>query len=355
MPQNNYRELTRNLRSRLDPENLIFEKSIKEELSSISYSDVLEYVRYAMNGVEPAYTQRSKEAGENVKTHLINGGITDATFQYQGSIMSNTHVKGFSDIDLLVISDKFYSYDAYEVRNILNESSRQLNFYPNQISKIKLEGQTGSYTGDSLSDLKKLRGDSEGILLRKYLACEISKPKSIKITNSSLNREVDIVIANWYDDITSIINDKGVNRGIQVYNKDLHQKGKVDFPLISIDRINNKSTITGGRLKKMIRFLKNIKGKSSLSIDLNSFDFNAICYDIDQALYQNLIFHRLVPIIYQQLKSIANSQTVADNLKSIDGREYIFRGKTEKLQSLRNLISEVESIVADLKSVNILL
>ncbi|MEO6520528.1 MAG: hypothetical protein ABIN91_02550 [Mucilaginibacter sp.] len=355
MAQNNYRDLIQGVRGRLDPENLILEKSIREELSSISYSDVLEYVRYAMNGVEPAYTQRSKEAGENVKTHLINGGISDASFQYQGSVMTNTHVKGYSDVDLLVISEKFYSYDAFEMSSILNESSRQIYYGATQLAKMRAETQTTNYQGNALSDLRSLRMDSETILRGKYLICDTSKPKSIKITNNNLRRDVDIVIANWYDDVTSVINDKGNNRGIQVYNKDLHQKGKIDFPFISIERINNRSTITAGRLKKMIRFLKNLKGKSKLAIELNSFDINAICYDIDQAKYQNLAFYQLVPVLYLQLKNLANNQSASDNLVSVDGREYIFRGQPQKLQSLRNLLIEIESIVLDLKTNRIIL
>lgn len=105
----------------------------------------------------------------------------------------------------------------------------------------------------------------------------------------------------------------------------------------------------------MIRFLKNLKGKSTLDIDLNSFDFNAICYDIDQAKYQNLVFHQLVPVLHQQLKNLAVNQTAADNLVSVDGREYIFRNQPQKLQSLRYLIVEIESIVADLRSNRVLL
>ncbi len=355
MPQNNYRDLIKSVRGKLDPENLIIEKSIREELASISYSDVLEYVRYAMNGVEPAYTQRSKDAGENVKTHLINGGITNSNFKYQGSIMTNTHVKGYSDIDLLVISDKFYTVDVYNVKGILNESSRQVYYSFDQMSRLRTENSVGSYSGNSLDDLRKLRVDSEDILKNKYIIHDLTKPKSIKITNLGLKRDVDIVIANWYDDVTSVINGKGDNRGIQIYNKEHHIQGKADYPFISIDRINNKSTITGGRLKKMIRFLKNLKGKSTLVIELSSFDFNAICYDIGQEKYQNLIFHQLVPVLYAQLRNLVTNQTAADNLVSVDGREYIFRGQQHKLQSLKNLLTEIESIVVDLKSNRVLL
>ncbi|GEM62911.1 hypothetical protein SF1_08930 [Sphingobacterium faecium NBRC 15299] len=347
-----YREFTRQLRNRLDPENQILEKSIREELSSINYSDVLEYVRYAMNGVEAAYTQRSKEAGEKVKTHLYNGGITSATFRYQGSVMTDTHIRGYSDIDLLVISDLFYSFDSVGVTQALNES---YYYQASALQKLRTEKEISNYVGNSLDDLYHLRLTSEEILQRKYLVCDTSKPKSIKIENKDLKREVDVVISNWYDDVTSIINNKGNNRGIQVYNKELDQKGKVDFPFVSIDRINERSALTSGRLKKMIRFLKNLKAKSSLEIDLSSFDFNAICYNIDVSIYRQSIFYELVPILYLQLMRLVNDASLADNLMSVDGREYIFRGKPEKMQSLHNLILEINKVLSDLKNSRLLL
>lgn len=347
-----YRELTRQIRNRLDPESLILEKSINEELSSISYADVLEYVRYAMNGVEASYTQRSKEAGERVKTHLSDGGITNAVFRYQGSVMTDTHIRGYSDIDLLVISDMFYTFDRAGAVQALNES---FYYQPIQLQKLRAETEGGSYSGDALNDLRQLRVNSESVLQRKYTVCDVTKPKSIKIENKDLKREVDVVIANWYDDVTSIVNDKGTNRGIQVYNKHLHQKGKVDFPFVSIDRINSRSAETSGRLKKMIRFLKNLKAKSGLTIDLSSFDFNAICYDIEVSKYQQAAFYELVPILYWQLTRLANNTDLANNLVSVDGREYIFRGSPEKLTSLQNLIVEINAILLDLKNSRVLL
>lgn len=353
MPQD-YKQLTLQLRNRLDPENMLFEKSINEELSKISYADVLEYVRYAMKGVEDSYTQRSKEAGERVKTHLYNGGVTGAVFRYQGSIMTDTHIRGYSDIDLLVISDKFYSWDNVGTNKVLNESYNY-NYQVSQLQSLRNETEISSYSGNSLEDLKSLRLDSERILSSKYIVCDVNKPKSIKIENKDLKREVDIVIANWYDDVISIVNGKGNNRGVQVYNKHEHAKGKLDFPFVSIERINLRSAETAGRLKKMIRFLKNVKGKSGLAIELSSFDFNAICYDIPKSKYQSAIFYQLVPVIYWQLKRLAEDSSVANNLKSVDGREYIFYGKPEKLQSLKKLLSELDLIITDLKNSSILL
>ena len=345
----NYRQLAESVRGRINPESFAFEKSFYDELGTISYSEVLTYIRIAMKGVEPEYTRRSKEAGERVKGHL-ELTLDNVVFRYQGSVMTDTHIKGYSDIDLLTISDKFYTYDANNAKDILAKPERRSKYYQSSIHKLEYEVNTSSYSGSALDDLRSLRRDSEFILLDNYEICDITKPKSIKITNKSLKRDVDIVIANWYDDVRSIINDKGDYRGIQVYNKETHSKGNADYPFLSIKRINERSSETRGRLKKMIRFLKNSKENSNHDIDLSSFDINAICYDIKVSEYQNLNFYELVPVIYYQLKAICTDNNKANNLLSVDEREYIFRHNSLKLDNLKKLLSEVESIFIDLKS-----
>lgn len=102
MPKN-YSQLAATIRSRQNPENHILSKAYSDELATISYSDVLVYVRTAMKGVDVEYTKRSKDAGERVKDHLSKE-LTQVTFKYQGSVMTNTHIKSYSDIDLLTIS-----------------------------------------------------------------------------------------------------------------------------------------------------------------------------------------------------------------------------------------------------------
>lgn len=344
----NYKQLSESIRGRINPENFILKKSFSDELATLSYSEVLSYIRLAMKGVEPEYTQKSKDAGERVKEHLSRE-LSDVVFRYQGSVMTDTHIKGYSDIDLLTICDKFYTYDASAMKQILNVPEVKALYRQASIDKIQNEVSKSSYQGSVLEDLKNLRLDSEKTLKAVYDICDTSKPKSIKIKNKSLNREVDVVIANWYDDVKSVLNDKGEYRGIQVYNKDTHSKGNADFPFLSIKRINDRSSDTNGRLKKMIRFLKNIKANSTHDIDISSFDINAICYDIEISKYQYLSFYELVPVIYNQMHSIVTNQTKADSIVSVDEREYIFRGKSLKLDNLRKLLAEVEGIFNDLK------
>jgi len=283
-----------------------------------------------------------------VKEHLSRE-LSNVVFRYQGSVMTDTHIKGYSDIDLLTICDKFYSYDASTMKQILNVPEIKASYRQTSIEKIQNEVSKSSYQGSVLDDLRNLRLDSEKALKVVYDICDTSKPKSIKIKNKSLNREVDVVIANWYDDVKSVLNDKGEYRGIQIYNKDTHSRGNADFPFLSIKRINDRSSDTNGRLKKMIRFLKNIKANSNHDIDISSFDINAICYDIEVSKYQNLSFYELVPVIYNQMHSIVTNQSKADSIVSVDEREYIFRGKSLKLDNLRKLLAEVEGIFNDLK------
>lgn len=344
----NYSILYDNLVRRSNPENIILEKAITDELSTVKYNDVLRYITLAMNGVEPAYTAKSKEAGEKVKLHLKEV-LSDVNYEYQGSVMTNTHIRGNSDIDLLVITDKFYSFDRFGIQSILNDYSKRLGYSTPQIQKLETENTGGGYA-TALQDLRENRSKSETKLVGVYDICDVKHAKAIKITNQNLKRDVDIVIANWYDDVNSVINNKQNGyRGIQVYNKELHSKGDPDYPFLSIQRINDKSSNTNGRLKKMIRFLKNVKADSNKNIDLTSFDFNAICYDIEVSKYQSLNMYMLIPVIYQQLYSLSTNSTLADNLKSVDGHEYIFRGKSQKKENLKSLMEEIQSIFTDLK------
>lgn len=343
----NYKDLTTRVKARLNPESISFQKTLNEDLATISYSDLLVYIRLAMNPVPPDYTAKSKEAGEMVKKHL-GKELVDVIYKYQGSVMTDTHIKGASDIDLLVITNKSYRIEWVKLNKILSDYSLKQKYYQSQIAKLERETTIGTYKGDDLYDLRQLRLDSETILERIYQECDTTEPKAIKINNLHLKREVDTVIANWYDSVDSIINDKGFNRGVQVYNKDKHNRGDVSFPFLSISKINDRSSLTNGRLKKMIRFIKNLKEDSGHDIDLNSFEINAICYDINIDKYNDKSFYELVGVIYYQLKSITTSPPHADRVISVDGTETIFRGKPEKVEQLKLILTEVESIYLDL-------
>jgi len=176
-----YAQLKQNILTRSNPNNLILEKALRDDLSTVSYSDVLQYVRIAMKGMEPSYTRDSKDAGEAVQIHLKRI-LKDVSYRYQGSVMTNTHIKAHSDIDLLVISEKSYQFDRDNVKRVLNEGAQPWNL--NSFQKIRLvnEQAVGDYAGDPLDDLRIIRKESENELSGKYDKCDISLPKAICIT-----------------------------------------------------------------------------------------------------------------------------------------------------------------------------
>jgi hypothetical protein len=341
-----YRQLAQSVQNRLNPDKkYLLERKVFSDLADAP-TDILKYIKLAMRSVEPEYTEKSIEAGQRVKEHL--SPLSNVTFKYQGSVMTNTHIKGHSDIDLLTICEKFYSYDSLNVNNILSSPIEKAKYSYTQISKLERETQISAYTGNYLEDLRNIRFNSENILRNIYSQFDDSNGKAIKIRNLSLKRDVDVVTASWYDGVSSIINDKGDFRGIQIYDKNKNLVCPVDYPFLSIKRINERGKSTNDRLKKMIRFLKNLKADSNQNIDLSSFDINAICYDIDTTKYIDKSYHELVYIIYMQLDSICKNKNHSDNIVSVDGKEYIFRYNESKLTNLKKLMTELTSVFVDL-------
>lgn len=96
-----YRSLINRIEDRYNPE-LITEARNRTIASLAGIDrDVAKYVKLAMNEVDSLYTQKTLDAGESAKRSLQEGLPYQVDFRYQGSIMTRTHIKGVSDIDLL--------------------------------------------------------------------------------------------------------------------------------------------------------------------------------------------------------------------------------------------------------------
>jgi len=348
----NYGLLNEQLRQNYNPEGL--EKiaaANSVELSAYPNNDIQTFIRSAMMAIGAEYTAISKEAGRRVENHLnLYPGNID--FAYQGSVMEDTHIKAYSDIDLLAVETAFYVWDRSNVSAILDNHATRSRFSQEIIRKFENERDREPYKESAIDSLKQLRLNCESTLSRKYNVCDVDKAKAIKIHNSDLNRDVDVVIANWYYDASSLIENKiAHSRGVQIYNKLTNSKGDADFPFRRIKLLNEKSVTTQGRLKRMIRFLKNCKVLLKNDLDISSFDINAIVYDIDTKKYINTDYLGLVPIVFLQLYALCGDQAKADALKAVDGKEHIFRGKPEKLNALRQLMTVVAEISSDLRKI----
>jgi len=342
----NYSHRIDNLRSRYNPDRIqLFEDSVYRETSGL-VGDTQKYVRIAMMAVDEEYTKKTKQAGEAAKDHL-KSELINVDYRFQGSVMTDTHIKGASDIDLLVLCTKFNHTDINRVRDELNNLASHT--YSELANLRSYNNRFSEYRGDCYQDLRSLRIDIERILKKNYVICDTSKPKSVKIKNQNLHRDVDVVTACWYDTYYYVINGEDeTNRAISIYNKDTNTDKGPDYPFLSISRINNRSASTNGRLKRMIRFLKNVRSDSDKLIDLTSFEINAICYDIPIQEYQNKEYKDLVSLLWSRMYHLWKDGT-ADQLTSVVGNEYVFKGKADKVEALKLLEDEVYHISCDLK------
>jgi len=328
----------------------LFGETVNKELLNVTGYKVLEYVKRSMQGVGKEYTDKSIAAGNNVKDHLKNV-LTEVTYEFQGSVMTNTHIKGNSDIDLLLLCDKFYYSDNDGIKSKFSDSLLKSELNSFQIERLQSHvTNAGQYKGDGDADLKAIRLSSEKKLMEVYYVTDISKPKCIRIKNQSLHRDVDVVIASWYKTFEGIKDRDTKRNHIRIYDKDLNSVGRIESPFITIDRINNKNSTVNGRLKKMIRFVKTLKADSVYAdqIDLSSFELNAICYNIDIFDYMTKPFYDLVPVLGNEFGRIVSDPIYRDKIKSIDGSEDIFKGKPEKVNSLRLLLKEIMDVLNDM-------
>ena len=339
----NYTTRIDNLKARYNPDKMqLFENRTFSETLGLS-AESQKYVRMAMMEVDEDYTRKTKEAGEAAKNHLKKE-LQSVEFRYQGSVMTNTHIRGASDIDLLVLCTKFSHTDIDRVRRELNDIQ---NHSYTELSYLRaFSNRFSLYTGNTNEDLKQLRSDIECIMQNHYIKCDISKPKSVKITNQNLHRDVDVVTSCWYDTYYYVLHGENErNRAISIYNKDTNTDKGPDYPFLGISRINERSAETQGRLKRMIRFLKNVRSDSDKDIDLTSFEINAICYSIDVSEYRYKEYKELVYLLWQVMYHLIKDGT-ASQLKSVVGDEYVFTTQ-KKIESLKLLEDEVWKIYND--------
>ena len=344
MPMDYSRRLQQ-MSGRYNPDNSPLLEQKRYSGETIYDGDVVKYVKRAMCAVDQDYTRRTMTAGEAAKQHLREK-IEDVSFEYQGSVMTDTHIKGASDIDLLVVCDKFYGTEINKVREEL-QSGSSIDY----VQRIRLSNYNSSfshYLGNSNEDLRRLRTSIETIMRANYTICDTSKPKAVKITNQHLHRDVDIVTASWFQSYDYVLNGMPSEmRGIKIYNKETGYAEGPDYPFLSISRINERSAQTNGRLKRIIRFLKNVRTDSDQEINLSSFDINAICYSIPVHIYQNADYKELVSIAWRHMYCLWHDNK-QDDLRSVVGDEYVFLRKPDKVQALKLLESEVYNIKCDL-------
>lgn len=219
-------------------------------------------VRYAIGSMQPideTYTAKSIEERGRVENQLETGfhesGL-DIEFDYQGSLTSDTHIKAYSDIDLLTVIQTFFSIEP-----------------PNR--------PKDPYNGDPVQDLKGVRRETISILKTAFPAAtmETTKDKCVTISGGSLRRKIDLVASNWWYTVEYYREQKKHWLGVKVLDNGKNER-VVNKPFLHNKRIDERDVETGGGLRKTIRLLKSLKYDSDEKIDVSSYDLASIAYNV---------------------------------------------------------------------------
>ncbi len=228
-----------------------------------------QYALGAMQAVEPEYTRISIEEAERVGKQLDSAFAAKqirVEFKLQGSVPCDIHIRGVSDVDLLIIDLRLFTYDS-----------------------AGLLGATYSAYGNSavggVASLRQIRTESASTLKEKFPQATIDTTgsKAIKIAGGSLRRQVDIVPSLWHETSDYQRTRDLIDRGIKILDNDRAEL-KLNLPFKHIHKITQQDTADLGGLKKAIRLCKNIKADAKsegTSIELSSFDIASLMYHAD--------------------------------------------------------------------------
>jgi hypothetical protein len=240
---------------------LILERaSIKEAYEARAQSAASRYALGAMAEVNPRYTEISVEECVRIANQLTKNLGSESVYcdyRLQGSVPTNTHIRGISDVDFLVIIRDQHWFDR---------NGPKANQYV-------------SYSGDLFQDLKKLRTRSEAILKAQFPAAHVdcNGAKSVKISGGSLKREVDVVPSAWFNSVNFQTSDLEKYRGVDILDKSVPTTIR-NFPFLHISNVNDKARESNDGMKMAVRLLKNIKNDSDRGIKLSSYEIAGLLW-----------------------------------------------------------------------------
>ncbi len=315
---------------------------IREQYEALNESDSVKYTIGAMAPVDDKSTEVSISEGQRVADSLIKSlkvrGINTIS-QLQGSVALDIHIKGHSDVDMLIIKENVIQVEDPRVIPNYYTDSGDIRTMENIVKEIRLE--------------------SEDILPRNFpqVTVDCTGNKSIAMSEGSLQRKVDVVPASWFDTIAYQKSKNENDRGIKIYHKGDHEL-ILNLPFKHIQLISNKDSIYNGNLRRVIRLMKNMIAdmpnyKKIIAKKLSSYDLAAIAYHMNTDLYLSYEMRLgLVEKTRGHLQKLLTNSLLRMMLDVPDGSRRIF-DTSEKARALEVLTSEFaalsESIFKDLK------
>ena len=307
--------------------------SLSEKFESRSSGQWAKYALGIMQEVDPTYTANSVAEGERVKSQITKGVSTDVVFEYQGSVPLNVHIRGVSDIDILVLLAYYVTIDPNGSR----------------AGSADYSDWTGPSGGVQLA---KLRGELETTLKAAFPAVEVdtSGDKAIGLSGGSLSRKVDVVPSHWHDTAMYQITKNKKDREVKVFQKSTGTTF-TNRPFKHIEEVNQKDGRTGGGAKKVIRMLKNLKADSDnpSAILVNSYEIAGLVYHFENMPISVPVYNELALVAATkiQLQRFIDNKYWAMGLDTPDGIRKIIDSEA-KFNSLKFLQAEVTELAKNL-------
>lgn len=308
-------------------------KSLPEKFESRSSGQWAKYALGIMQEVDPSYTAISINEGERVKNQITKGVSTNVNFEYQGSVPLNVHIRGVSDIDILVLLASYVTIDLGGSR------AGSSDYY--------------DWTGPNGNEqLAKLRSELETTLRAAFPAAEVdtSGDKAIGLSGGSLSRKVDVVPSHWHDTAMYQITKNNRDREVKVFQKSTATTF-TNRPFKHIDEVNQKDGRTRGGVKKIIRMLKNLKADSDhpSAILVNSYEIAGLVYHFETMPISVPAYNELalVAATKMQLQYLIDDKHRTMGLYTPDGVRKIIDSE-EKFTSLNLLQAEVNELAKNL-------
>lgn len=295
-----------------------------ESLSMDSSEEDFSYLVDAMQPIDAQFTENTFKEGIRVRDQLANNLPANycAEFDFQGSVTSDTHIRIYSDIDLLTLNGSFVSLDSGA---------------PN----------SSPYSGDPMSELMSMRLDAARILKNNFPAATVdsSPGKSISLEGGSLKRKVDVVIGNWWD--TELWKQYHVKmaRGVRILDTKVPELIR-NKPFWHNYEIDTKDKKTGG-LRKVIRLLKTLKYDAESELKMSSYDIAAIAWNMSDAALsvQAGAYLALAKNARDELKRFIDDKALRDGLSVPNGTRLVFGAGGATLESLRMLHAELADLI----------
>lgn len=276
--------------------------------------DHTRYILGAMRAVDAKYTERLSKQGDRVENQLgkrLEAEYPTLEFRRQGSVSNDTHIRYFSDIDVLTIIDKFVMLE-------------------------RPQEPTNPYKGEPLDDLNILRQRCVQELDQAFPKVRVddSSSTAVKLSGGSLVCDVDVVPANWFNTNDYARTEAEYTRGVQVLDREKRELIK-NFPFLFNYRLEVNDRQRFGLTRMLIRLLKTVKAdleEDGTCIDFSSFDVCSLVYRMpDQYIVQRL--HLPLDILdrfLQWMRSSITEDSIRSKVLVIDDSRRIFDSEDKK-------------------------